>query len=248
MKPKPPGNVYPGDKFNRLTAIRFVGDSPSGNKIWLWLCDCGKEHQAIASTVKSGGTKSCGCLMREKIAERNHTHGLRNTPEYRAWASIKTRCNNPNSPPYQDYGGRGIRLCPEWENDVAAFYEHVGPRPTPKHSIERKNNNGHYEPGNVHWATKGEQSTNRRSSHFVKHNDEYITITELARRTGTTTTHIHRVMLAGYTVDEIVDIRNHGGTFKSKGVSLNPEDIFLSVEDVLNKTNNQGSERDRKKW
>jgi hypothetical protein len=85
------------------------------------------------------------------------------TPEYTAWREMKRRCYTPGRY-FKDYGGRGIRVCPEWVNDFQAFFEHVGRRPSPEHSLDRKNNEGHYEPGNVRWATKAEQSHNTRRS------------------------------------------------------------------------------------
>lgn len=91
-----------------------------------------------------------------------HKHGLSQTPEYKCWQQIKARCLNPNHRAFPHYGGRGIIICPEWESDFLAFLEHVGPRPSPKHSLDRKDVEGDYEPGNVRWATDVEQNNNQR--------------------------------------------------------------------------------------
>jgi len=90
-------------------------------------------------------------------------HNLSQTPEYKCWQQIKSRCLNQDHRAYPNYGGRGIMICPEWLNDFESFYAYVGPRPTPKHSLDRfPNNDGDYEPGNVRWATWDEQVVNRR--------------------------------------------------------------------------------------
>ena len=91
----------------------------------------------------------------------NQLHNKSSTPEYTAWCSMKTRCYNPNYQYYEHYGARGIEVADEWINDFRAFYNHVGPRPSAKHSLDRIDNNGNYEPGNVRWATDSQQKLNR---------------------------------------------------------------------------------------
>src|SRR5262245_21492050 len=88
------------------------------------------------------------------------------TPEYRAWANMKTRCYAPSYRGYHNYGGRGIQVADEWRN-FEAFYAHVGPRPSAQHSIDRIDNGGNYEPGNVRWATRNEQQGNKRRKHLT---------------------------------------------------------------------------------
>jgi len=92
------------------------------------------------------------------------THGMTKRPEYLAWMNAKSRCNNPKNKAWSYYGGRGISMCEEWVDDFLSFYEHVGPKPSPEHSLDRIDNDGNYEPGNLRWATKKEQSANRRCS------------------------------------------------------------------------------------
>lgn len=105
--------------------------------------------------------------------------------EHRCWATMLSRCYNPNRDNYQHYGGRGITVCDEWRNSFAAFFAHVGLKPTPKHSIDRfPNKNGNYEPGNVRWANQSEQCRNQRDNRIITANGESITLAEWAERTG----------------------------------------------------------------
>lgn len=112
-------------------------------------------------------------------------HGLRRTPEYGIWSGMKTRTTNLKCPEYSYYGGQGVRVCDEWIDDFAAFYNYVGPRPTSKHSIDRyPDPNGNYEPGNVRWATKVEQMLNRRNAAFLTVENETHRLSEWAAIRG----------------------------------------------------------------
>ena len=106
------------------------------------------------------------------------------TPEFWAWANMKARCNNPKNPRYADYGGRGIRVCAEWERSFPDFLRHVGLRPSQGHSLERSDNSKGYEPGNVVWATRAEQQNNRRETVLVEFRGETLPLAEAARRSG----------------------------------------------------------------
>lgn len=94
----------------------------------------------------------------------NRSHGMSKTPEYRAYSTMINRCRNPNCKYYSDYGGRGITVCDEWAQDPSSFFAYVGPRPSPLHSLDRIDSNKGYEPGNVQWSTKAEQSLHRRNT------------------------------------------------------------------------------------
>jgi hypothetical protein len=126
-------------------------------------CVCGVERDIGVQTLKSGQSRHCGCMVPELTIAKNTTHGLSGSPEYRSWCHLKERCTNPACKDWPDYGGRGIRVCAEWQNDFAAFYTHVGPKPSPSHSIDRIDVNGNYEPGNVRWADPTTQRNNRRT-------------------------------------------------------------------------------------
>lgn len=151
-------------RFGRLVAIRHVGNDVRSKRIWLCQCDCKNEKHIRAGDLRSGKTKSCGCLQIENGSFRS-THGQTGTPEYLAWAGMLTRCNNPKSSNFEYYGGRGIKVCERWlqyEN----FFADMGQKPTPTHTLDRINVDGNYEPANCRWATKKEQAKNKRP--FIK--------------------------------------------------------------------------------
>ena len=131
------------------------------------------------------------CYRSDRMRRLMFTHGQRGgdlrsetPPEYKAWDSLKQRCQNPDDPSFQDYGGRGISIHPDWENDFLAFHAHVGDRPTPDHSIERIDNYGDYAPGNVRWATRSEQARNRRSNRIVNYDGQEMCLVAACELAG----------------------------------------------------------------
>ena len=154
-----------GKKFGRLTVIGTL------EKRFICLCDCRTICDKQASNVRSGKTRSCGCLNREVTRERNFKHGGKQraevSGEYNNWVAMRQRCSNPNIKHYSNYGGRGISICGRWDS-FAAFREDMGPRPSKKHSIDRINVDGNYEPGNCRWATPKEQRKNQRPQDYGK--------------------------------------------------------------------------------
>jgi len=151
-----------GMRFGRLLVLRKIKSVPTKGGTYLiyrCLCDCGVRKSIRAKSLQQGHTLSCGCWNDEKRAERFRSHGL---SVYNRWCAIKHRCFNTNSWAYQYYGARGITLAPEWVDNFAAFYSYIGYPPSPEHSLDRIDNDGNYEPGNLRWATKKEQAQNRR--------------------------------------------------------------------------------------
>lgn len=174
-KPKKERSASRGPRFLDLTSHRFgrlvVTDLAGFTKFkqarWNCLCDCGRAKIVQSSNLRSGHVTSCGCYSQE-IRERAKSHGYARKgarhSEYSAWAGMKRRCNNPKNVDFKDYGGRGIMVCDRWRDSFNAFLTDMGRKPSPKHSIDRINVDGNYEPSNCRWATPLEQRSNRRDA------------------------------------------------------------------------------------
>jgi len=179
-----------GQRFGRLTVVEKAERATDGRALWRCTCECGGEKITRAQRLSSGATRSCGCLGREKSAERapdlsraNRTHGMTDTPEYESWSAMVQRCTNQRNPDYSGYGGRGITVCGRWRTSFEAFYADMGPRPA-ETSLDRIDVNGNYEPGNCRWATRKEQQRNTRRNRLVMAFGEELPLAEWAERIG----------------------------------------------------------------
>lgn len=207
-----------GEVYSRLTAVCFVGPGPNRKRLWKFKCECGGEIIVPTGAVRSGNTRSCGCLKHEAVVRNGQkmlaashaaqvTHGMTGTPLHRTWKNMKGRCHNPNRRDYGYYGGRGIFVCEEWKNDSSAFINwalangyQIGLE------IDRINNDGPYSPDNCRWATRREQTNNHRRNHFIEHNGKRLTLSQWDRELGWPESTVANRISGGYSEIEAITI------------------------------------------
>ena len=163
-----------GQTFGRLAVLECVGKNKHGKYLWRCLCSCGNEIIAVGNNLTSGNTGSCGCLRKE--FPNNTTHGMKGTKIYSVWCAMKNRCYNQNFSQYDDYGGRGIKVCQRW-HVFQNFYDDVSKLPhfgEQRYSLDRIDNGGDYCPENCRWITMKEQENNRRNTVKVMYNGEEL--------------------------------------------------------------------------
>lgn len=174
-----------GQRFGRLTVQRFAGRPKPTRTMWECLCDCGTIRIAERSNLKKGSVQSCGCLSREMTIARSTKHGDASggkcTVEWTSYRNARARCHNLKHKSYPDYGGRGIEFRFE---SFEEFLATVGRKPTPDHSLDRIDVDGHYERGNVRWATPTEQGRNKRTNVFISAHGKTMTRSEWANILG----------------------------------------------------------------
>jgi hypothetical protein len=191
-----------GRRFGRLLAVGI--DRVEGTHRWLLCaCDCGNEIVAQASNLCSGQTRSCGCLNSERRRDSStkvHKHDMCDTRVYRIWCGMRQRCQNPNSPVWEYYGGRGINVCDRWDR-FENFLADMG-NPANNLTIERIDVNGNYEPSNCRWATYIEQGKNKRNNVILEFDGRRQTVSDWARELGMSPQALNHRLKAGWSVEE----------------------------------------------
>jgi hypothetical protein len=167
-----------------LRVVEEAGRTSARHRLVRVQCDCGTEKVVAFAYLRNGDTRSCGCLHRDQLKARLTSHGKSNSREYRIWSGMLRRCTNQKAANYENYGGRGISVCERWRN-FENFYADMGVCPD-GHSIDRKNNDSNYEPGNCRWATRTEQNNNSRHNNIVTYRGEQMSLAEAVRRAGKT--------------------------------------------------------------
>ena len=195
-----------GNVFGRLTVVKRVENSKKGEARWECRCSCGNVLIVASEKLRRGFVESCGCLKVEQGKTPYTKHGLRDLPEYDVWNNMKRRCHIKTHHKYKDYGARGIEVCDEWYSSLSKFYEDMGPRPSPEHSLERKDNNKGYCKENCEWATREDQQNNRRITPFYLYNGVYKSLTAHCRDLGIDRRLVYnRIYRSGISLEDAVN-------------------------------------------
>ena len=189
-----------GQVFGRLTVVEDLGNV-EGYRAYRCTCSCGSETDVAAHRLlHEKGPRSCGCLQREAVTK----HGMEGTRVYKIWQGMKSRCYDRNHVSFKHYGGRGIAICERWLNDFAIFYADVDEPPSDRHTLDRRDANGNYEPGNCRWATYIKQANNTRANLVLTFEDEIRTAAEWSRITGLNAATIRQRKKRGWTDEQIL--------------------------------------------
>jgi hypothetical protein len=192
-----------GKRFGRWVVEHLCADS--GNvKFWSCVCDCGTRRRVFGGDLKRGGSKSCGCLMRDIKAAGWRSHDMSRHPAYRNWIGAKMRCENAGNEGYWEYGGRGITVSDQWQSfDV--FWRDMGPSWRPGLTLDRLDVDGNYEAGNCRWATPREQAHNRRDNRYIQTPRGPMNVTQAAEAFGISRVTISSRLRAGWPQSRLLD-------------------------------------------
>lgn len=215
-----------GQKFNRLTVISFFGMVKRRTR-WNVICDCGTTRVVDGSKLKNGHTKSCGCLQVENRGKSSITHGKSHTLTWHTWVRIRQRCNNVTNINYNDYGGRGIKVCDRWMESYENFLEDMGERPIGKYSLDRIDNSKGYSKENCRWATDIEQSRNTRRNVKIMFEGEMRCMSEIEEMLGFNKNIIGARLRTGNTDNLFREVRK-----KHKNKNTKTEQIFETATEA----------------
>lgn len=210
------GRDITGNVYGRLTAIELSYRDEKSISYWLCKCECGNETTVRIGDLGSGNTTSCGCYREEQsnkaLIERSTTHGEHGSRLYNIWRGMKQRCNYKKQIGYEKYGGRGIKVCKEWEEDFVQFRDWAYSNGySDELTIDRIDNDGDYEPSNCRWVTVKEQSNNRSTNRNLEYNREIKTLSEWADFVGMKNSTLYMRLNAGWSVKKALEtpVRNY---------------------------------------
>ena len=174
-----------GQKFGKITVIKRMGSSTDNRATWECICECGTVKTIIGKELREGKIISCGCAKKERIGDMRRTHGKSQKRIYKIWQGVKKRCLNQNFKQFKDYGGRGITVCKEWEDDFQSFYRwSVRNGYNSLLTIDRIDNNGNYSPDNCRWIARNKQNLNKRTNIKISYDGDVYALVELSKKLG----------------------------------------------------------------
>jgi hypothetical protein len=193
--------LNPGQQFGLWTVL---GPAPKLNTFTTYLCQCACGQKRAIRAVQLCHGKSTRC---HKCSHRKHggTLGGKPSPEYTVWEAMRQRCQNPRHPEYANYGGRGIAVCPAWD-DFSIFLREMGPRPSSSHSLEREDNNGPYAGSNCHWGTSHEQTRNMRVNRYFEFGGKRMVLSDWATELGIHHQTLRNRLKRGWPLDEALTL------------------------------------------
>lgn len=199
-----------GQRFGRLTALSRLERKIGRISVWLCRCDCGTETEVAINNLTTNHSKSCGCLSREYLIERNKTvlssHKKTNTRVYRIWHNMKNRCAYSSVGSYAAYGARGIKVCQTWSQSFEAFYRDMGDPPSELHSLGRVDVNKDYGPDNCVWIETYKQQWNRQDSHLISWNGITKSLPAWAHALGVNQNSLRSRLRNGWTAEEALSL------------------------------------------
>lgn len=196
------GNIT-GLEVGRLKALRCLDSKFTSSSYYECQCSCGNLTNVTgAQLVRKRATVSCGCIAREIASARLLTHGMSHSTEFVSWDRMKARCYNANCPGYEKYGARGILMCDRWRNSFQNFFDDMGFKPTPEHTVDRIDNSKGYSPENCRWATKREQTHNSSQVKYLTFGGKTMVIMDWARELKMDRTTLGKRLSSGWSVEE----------------------------------------------
>jgi hypothetical protein len=199
-----------GQPFGRWLVLERAANDARSRAQWLCQCACGTVRSVNGTSLRQGISLSCGCLCKERTSRARRKHGMTRTPEYTVWLNIRRRCYEPRNNRFAYYGGRGIIVCPEWRESFEQFYADMGIRPSLKHTVERRDNDGNYTPENCYWATDDIQRRNKRTNRMLTFEGRTLCAKDWSKITGLHRTTILQRVDSGWPVDQALTMPPQG--------------------------------------
>ena len=200
-----------GQKFGRLTVLSKSDKRVKKHVCWVCQCECGKITEVIGSHLLDGSVVSCGCYQKEQTSKCHKKHGKHDSRIYHIWCAMKSRCHNPNNQDYKDYGGRGITVCKEWNENFNAFWSWAIENGYSNNlPIDRINTNGNYCPENCRWADDYQQANNHRNTLIYNYNGETHSLSEWARMIGISPNTLYcRIVIYKWPIERAMTEKNN---------------------------------------